>query len=155
MASRDLALCVPELQEKVPLIIQGYNLLFPDRELRVICTLRSSEEQQKLYAIGRTISPIGKKFQVTQVDGIKVFSKHNPNPTESLSRAVDFGVFIGGKYMTRGEYYYPLLEFARDQRLISGLDFKDTGKPLEELLKSKSFKDAPHIETKGAYYKEK
>ena len=155
MASRDLTLCVPELQEKVPLIIQGYNLLYPDRELRVICTLRSTEEQQKLYAIGRTIPPIGKKYRVTQVDGVKVFSKHNPNPTEALSRAVDFGVFIGGKYMTRNEYYYPLLNFAREVGLISGLDFANTGKPLEELLKSKSFKDAPHVETKGAYYKEK
>lgn len=149
MASRDLNLCVPELQEKIPLIIQGYQLLFPDRELRIICTLRSSEEQQKLYAIGRTIPPIGKKFEVTQVDGVKVFSKHNPNPTEVLSRAVDFGVFIGGKYMTKGEYYYPLLNFARQVGLISGLDFKDTGKPLEELLKSKSFKDAPHVQTKS------
>ena len=143
MASRDLALCVTELQEKVPLIIQGYQLLYPDRELKIICTLRSSEEQQKLYAIGRTIPPIGKKFQVTQVDGVKVFSKHNPNPTESLSRAVDFGVLIGGKYMTKNEYYYPLLEFARDQGLISGLDFKDTGLPLEVLLKQKTFKDSP------------
>lgn len=155
MASRDLKLCVQELQEKVPLIIETYNKTFPERELRIICTLRSTEEQQRLFAIGRTTPPIGKKYWVTKVDGVKVFSKHNPTPTESLSRAVDFGVFIGGKYITNINYYYPLLTFAREQELISGLDFKNTGLPLDKLLKQKTFKDAPHIEVKGSYYKEK
>lgn len=155
MASRDLKLCVKELQEKIPLIIEEYNRLFPERELKIICTLRSTEEQQRLFAIGRTTPPIGKKYWVTKIDGIRVFSKHNPTPTESLSRAVDFGVFIGGKYITNITYYYPLLDLARKQNLISGLDFNNSGLPLERLLKQKTFKDAPHIEVKGAYYKEK
>lgn len=155
MASRDLKLCVLELQEKIPLIQEEYQKLYPERELRIICTLRPNKEQANLFAIGRTIPPIGKKYWVTQVDGITTFSKHNPDPLESLSKAVDFGVFIGGKYITNNSFYYPLLELARKHDLISGIDFGNSGKPLDELLKDKSWKDFPHVETKSKYYKEK
>jgi hypothetical protein len=154
MASRDLKLCVSELQEKAPLIIAEYNAQFPERVLKVICTLRSSQEQQALYALGRTTAPIGKKYIVTHVDGVKVFSKHNPDPQEPLAKAVDFGVFIGGKYIQIANMYYPLLELARKYDLISGIDFGNTGLPLEILIADKKkWKDLPHLETKTTYYK--
>lgn len=148
MASKDLKDAVPELEQKIPLIIKDYESMFPERKLEVICSLRSTEEQQHLYAIGRTLEPIGRKYIVTQKDGVTKLSKHNPTPTCKLSRAVDFGVFVGGKYITQIEYYYPLLDLARKYDLISGLDFSNTGQTLEQRKLSKNFKDAPHIEVK-------
>lgn len=152
MASRKLEDCVDELQQKIPLIIAEYNQTFPERELRIICTLRSTEEQQNLYAVGRTVPPIGNKYIVTTVDGVKKFSKHNPDPLEPKAKAVDFGLFIGGKYITTDEFYYPLLELARKNDLVSGLDFSETGLPLVEVLRKRGFKDSPHVEVRGPIY---
>lgn len=152
MASRRLEDTVPELQQKVPLIIAEYNQVHPERELRVICTLRSTQEQQDIYAVGRTVPPIGNKYVRTKVDGVTKFSKHNPDPLEPKAKAVDFGVFIGGKYMDHDEFYYDLLELARKNDLVSGLDFFETGLPLEARLKKRDFKDSPHVEVRGPIY---
>jgi hypothetical protein len=149
MASRNLTDAVPELQQKVPVIILDYETQFVGRILKVICTLRSTAEQQALYALGRTD---GSDHIVTQIDGVTKFSKHNPDPIEPKSKAVDFGVFIGGKYITNAFYYYPLLDLARKYNLVSGLDFARTGAPLQECLNRKGFKDAPHVEIPGPIY---
>lgn len=152
MASRDLKLCVPELQTKIPYIIDDYNCMFPGKSLEVICTLRSTEEQQHLYQIGRSIPPLGPQYVVTTVDGMFKFSKHNPDPKEPLAKAVDFGVFAGGKYLTAKQYYYPLLDLSRKYKLISGIDFRGSTLPLETLLQRPGFKDFPHVEIQGLLY---
>jgi hypothetical protein len=155
MASRKIEDCVEELQEKVPLIIKDYNALFPERSLRVICSLRSIEEQKILYAKGRTAPPFGKRYQVTQVDGVNVFSAHNPWPDSPLAKAVDFGVFIGGKYQTAGVFYHPLLDLARKYNLVSGYDFDKTGAPLPIILKDGKFHDGPHVQIDIPLYRKK
>jgi hypothetical protein len=152
MSSRDLKDCVDELQLKVPQIIDEYNKTYPGRELRVICTLRNTQEQQNLYAVGRTIPPLGPNYWLTKVDGVKKFSKHNPDPIQPLSKAVDVGVFIGGKYIREDSYYYGLLELARKNLLVSGLDFRESGLTLVQLLHDGHFHDIPHIEVKGPIY---
>lgn len=152
MSSRSLTDCVIELQQKVPLIILDYDTQNPGTDIRIICSLRSTAEQQLLYSRGRTAAPYGPRYEVTKVDGVFKFSKHNPDPIEPKAKAVDFGVFIGGKYMTQDHYYYPLLELARKYNLISGLDFFNTGQPLQACLDRPGFKDLPHIEVPGPLY---
>jgi hypothetical protein len=152
MASRLLTDCVDELQQKVPLIIAEYNALFPGRSLRPISTLRSTAEQQAIFAIGRTKEPIGDRYIRTKIDGVTKFSKHNPDPNEPKSKAVDFGVFVGGKYITDDSFYFPLLELARKHDLISGGDFSLSGHTLQVLRAEKDWRDWPHIETKAPLY---
>jgi hypothetical protein len=150
--SRKIEDADPILQEKILLIIEDYPSYYPEAELRILCTLRSIETQKLHYAVGRTIPPIGKKYQITQIDGVNKFGEHNPIPGKfDKSRAVDFGVFINGKYITAEKYYYPLLDLARKYDLISGIDFKNTGQTLEERLKARkqgAFLDFPHLEMK-------
>lgn len=133
MASRNLKDCVEELQQKWPLIKKDYEDMYIDRVIKPICTLRSTEEQQALYAQGRT-KP-GKK--VTWIDGVNKRSKHNPLPPPGpqKSRAIDAGVFIGGKYMTKEVFYEPLRDLAKKYGLKSGWTFP------------RHACDPPHIET--------
>jgi peptidoglycan L-alanyl-D-glutamate endopeptidase CwlK len=134
MASRDIKDCVDELQEKWPLIKKEYESTYIDRVVKPICTLRSTAEQQALYAQGRT-KP-GRI--VTWKDGVTQYSKHNPIPTPGgvqLSRALDVGVFMGGKYITDDVFYAPLKDLAHKHGLKSGYDF-----PAHAV-------DPPHIET--------
>ena len=135
MASRRLEDCVDELQQKWPLIKKDYESTYIDRVIKPICTLRSTEEQQALYAQGRT-KPGNK---VTWVDGVTKLSKHNPQPTPGgikLSRAIDVGVFIAGKYITQASFYEPLKDLAHKYGLKSGWDFPSHAC------------DPPHIETR-------
>lgn len=137
MASRNLDDCVVELQEKVPKIIEEFNSNNPGLELRVICTLRSTAEQQKLYAIGRSTGKIGRKYIVTNIDGIKKFSNHNPTPKINKSRAVDFGIFSNGEYIRETGPYKQLVNLANKYGLVSGGSWI-------------TIKDFPHIEIKNA-----
>ena len=160
MSSRDPKDCVPELADLIPKIVADYNAIFllEKAVLRPICTLRLASEQFALFKIGREIEmvdgvpvvkSVNKGKTVTQIDGITKFSKHNATPTQPLSRAVDFGVFIGGKYITDTKYYEPLLDLAKKYGLRSGWDFRDSGLSIPELKKKTAwFKDPPHIETK-------
>jgi hypothetical protein len=152
MASRLLTDCVDELQQKVPLIIAEYNSLYSGRSLRPISTLRSTEEQQAIYAIGRTVAPIGDRYIRTKNDGVLNPSKHNPWPDYPLSKAVDFGVFVMGHYYTDNTFYYPLLDLARKYDLISGGDFIMSGSSVSVLLAEKKWRDWSHIETKTPLY---
>lgn len=132
MASRDLALCVPELQEKWPLIKAEVEAAYPGWEAKPICTLRSTEEQQELWSHGRSKpGPI-----VTWVDGVTKLGAHNPIPGQKPeARALDVGIFIKGEYMTQSSYYRPLQTIVPKYGLKSGW----------------SFGDPPHIEiAKGA-----
>jgi peptidoglycan L-alanyl-D-glutamate endopeptidase CwlK len=133
MASRDLALCVEELRNKVPLIIDEYHQINAPYIIKIICTLRSTQEQQELYAKGRTTPG----NIVTYKDGVTSFGAHNPTPTQPLSRAVDFGVFRGKDYITQNTYYSPLGPLAEKYGLVWGGSWE-------------TFKDTPHIETKDA-----
>jgi peptidoglycan L-alanyl-D-glutamate endopeptidase CwlK len=89
------------------------------------CTQRSVEEQQRLYAKGRT-QP-GQK--VTNVDGVTKKSNHNYTP----ARAVDVAVVINGKVSWDADEYAPLGELAKKYGLHWGGNWK-------------SLKDYPHLE---------
>lgn len=91
----------------------------------VTCTHRSVEEQQRLYAKGRTTP--GKI--VTNVDGVKRKSNHNYHP----SRAIDFAVVIDGKVTWDEEEYDKAAPYFKKHGLAWGGDWK-------------SFKDRPHVE---------
>jgi hypothetical protein len=159
MASRSLLDCVPELVTASPLICNDYNALFVSQgfTLKPICTLRSSAEQLELFKHGRVVKMVNgvpvvvsvrSKLIVTKIDGITQFSKHNPTPLQPLSRAIDFGVFKGGSYITDDQYYEPLLDLARHYGLRSGWDFTNTGLPIEKAKRLKVFIDPPHVEVK-------
>lgn len=72
-------------------------------ELRVLETYRSQRRQARLFAQGAT------KLKVVGCHGYGV--------------AVDFGVFIGGKYQTKNGPYVFLRKLARKHGLISGQDW--------------------------------
>lgn len=98
---------------------------YPDYKLIVTCTHRSVEEQQRLYAQGRTAP--GQK--VTNVDGVKQKSNHNYKP----SRAIDFAVVFNGKVTWNDKMYKVAGPYFVAEGLIWGGNWK-------------SFKDYPHLE---------
>lgn len=160
MSSRLLADCVDQLALAAKAIIDDYNVIMSIEQLtlRPICTLRTAEEQLEAFKKGRKIEMVDGKpvvieehkgLVITYLDGITKVSKHNPTKEYPLSRAVDFGVFSKeGKYLTDNQYYKPLLDLARKYGLRSGWDFKDTGLPIDKLIKMPGFKDPPHVEIK-------
>ena len=98
---------------------------YPERDVIVTCTYRSPEEQQALYAQGRS-----KPGQiVTMIDGVSQLSNHNHYP----SRALDFAVLISGKLSWDPDVYRPMGKYAVSQGLVWGGNWK-------------TFKDYPHIE---------
>jgi hypothetical protein len=141
MASRKIEDCVPELQEKIPLIVRDFNLENAPLVLRPICTLRDTLEQQKLWWIGRYIDKAGKivttSKKVTNIDGVNKLSNHNPTRKTNKSRAVDFGIFLDGKYLTTPSLYDKLIPLAKKYNLVSGGTWI-------------SLKDRPHMEIKDA-----
>lgn len=79
-------------------------------DVRVVCTFRSSTEQDALFALGRTVKsyigpwppnrPLGSK--VTNAKGGQ--SEHNYMAHGlPCALAYDVGVFVGGKYVADGE----------------------------------------------------
>lgn len=109
----------------------------------ISCGYRSIEEQQGLYAQGRTTP--GKI--VTKIDGIKNKSKHNYNP----SKAVDIIVYIDGKITWEEDKYRivarHILDVAKNLGIkirwgndwnMNGIEVKDDPK--------ESFVDIPHFE---------
>lgn len=90
MASRDIKDCHPELQKLIPLFVAKCKELGFD--VLIYCTYRSGEEQNQLYAIGRTT--LGKK--VTNAKAGQ--SKHNFTiDGKPASKAFDAVPSIGGK----------------------------------------------------------
>ena len=116
----------PLLQEAWLRILDEYNGQNPGRTLIITCVHRSEEEQQVLYAQGRT-KPGAK---VTQIDGITQKSNHNYHP----SRALDFAVSFLGKVSWSPLDYEPVGVIAKNHGLVWGGDW--------------SFKDYCHLELK-------
>lgn len=111
----------PILRTTAPEIIRRYQARFAERELRVLCAHRSPEDQEKVFAEGRS-----------RADGTTTFSPHNFRP----SFAVDFCVFVGGKYSAERAHYDPLgsiLDEIGDRRLRWGGRFA-------------GLYDGPHVE---------
>jgi peptidoglycan L-alanyl-D-glutamate endopeptidase CwlK len=94
-------------------------------DLLITCTARSTDEQARLYAQGRTTpGPI-----VTQLDGTTHKSKHNLVP----SKAIDVCVVVGGKVSWNPDQYAPLGPLAAHYGLTWGGSWK-------------TLKDYPHLE---------
>ncbi|MCP3686764.1 MAG: M15 family metallopeptidase [bacterium] len=112
----------------------------------ISCGHRSVEEQQKLYAQGRTQPGA----IVTKVDGIKVKSKHNYCP----SKAVDIYAYVDGGASWEVDDLLPIVKhimntavelFSQgriEHNLRSGGDWDRDG----EYLTDQGFDDLPHIE---------
>lgn len=84
MASRDLADANPRLAKLVRELQGRFAMANPGKHLVVVCTYRSPQEQQALFAQGRT-QP-GRK--VTEIDGARKLSRHNKRPAEAVDLAV-------------------------------------------------------------------
>lgn len=95
----------------------------------VVCGTRTVEEQQALYAQGRTAAG----HIITNTDGIKNKSKHNYTP----SQAMDLAPFpIDWNNLNR---------FAELAKIIKRIA-KENNTPLEWGGDWKSFKDYPHFQ---------
>jgi peptidoglycan L-alanyl-D-glutamate endopeptidase CwlK len=103
VASRDLSLCCSILREFIPELISEWSS-GEDTELRIIQALRTDEEQEVLYAQGRTTP--GKI--VTNDDGFNTKSKHQKQVLhgEDAAHAVDLGMFLDGAYITQDTLAY-------------------------------------------------
>lgn len=125
MASVRLEDADPWLAAKYTFSKGEYETDHPGKHLIITCTYRSPEEQQALYAQGRT-----KPGQiVTQLDGVKQKSNHNYKP----SRAIDFAVVIGGKVTWDVKEYQLVGPYMERHDLIWGGSWPH-------------FKDYPHVE---------
>jgi peptidoglycan L-alanyl-D-glutamate endopeptidase CwlK len=129
VATRSLSAADPGLVEKYLLLAEDFAREQAPRRLLVTCTYRSVEEQQKLYAQGRTIP--GKV--VTKIDGAKVKGMHNYSP----SHAIDVAVMVNSEVAWDEPLYHPLVELAARHGLVSGGSWP-------------YFKDWPHIELPAA-----
>jgi len=118
----------PELAVKVRLILAEMAKL--GHPMTVTDGNRTLAEQQALYAKGRTKPPIGKKYTVTNADGIKAKSNHQDG------RAVDC-TFFNSKgqphWPPRNEAWELFGSLVRAAGLKWGGDFK-------------SRVDLPHVE---------
>lgn len=131
---RDLTKVESKLREAVEVILKvmekgGLPMLVTD-------TLRTTEEQQALYAQGRT-----KPGQiVTYADGIKVKSNHQAPEGSTLGRAVDMCFLINGKpaWPNDSKLWNIYGAVAKAHGLVWGGDWKDS--------KGKPRPDYPHIE---------
>ena len=112
MPSIDLQCCESRLREAFLRGRRAYEQATPGAVLRVTCTHRSVQEQQTLYAKGRTTPG----QVVTQVDGVKVLSKHNHLP----AKAIDFCVTWGGKVSWVEEDYDEVGPYMEAEGLVWG-----------------------------------
>lgn len=124
MPSTLLSVCHPDLQERYTLLLHDFREE-TGHDLILTCTARSTDEQAKLYAQGRTTpGPI-----VTQIDGTTHKSNHNLVP----ARAVDVAVTVNGKVSWDPHQYAPLGVLARKHGLVWGGSWT-------------TLKDYPHLE---------
>lgn len=125
MSTRSLSSAHPALVERYLLLAEDFAREHAPSSLVVTCTYRSVEEQQRLYAQGRTVP--GKI--VTNIDGIRVKGMHNFTP----SHAIDVAVSVNDEIQWSEPLYHPLVELAARHGLVSGGSWIH-------------FKDWPHIE---------
>ena len=129
----DITEAEPILQEFWKIAKTRYEASFFDRVVELTCVHRTPEEQQALYAKGRTMP--GDK--VTNIDGVTKKSKHNFSPSRAIDVVVK-GRFSGKAFWTRA-YYDPLRAILKNEgyedKITWGGDFK-------------SIEDCPHFEMK-------
>ena len=130
MPTRNLEDACSFLREAVPQLLDKFNGRYQafGRVARVGDVLRTTEEQQAEYAIGRTTGVPGKV--VTHADGIHSISNHQAQAIhgETCSHAVDVNIFTLGGYLLGqkpGEehVYYPLIGLACALGIKSGGDW--------------------------------
>lgn len=90
MPSRDINDCHPDLQKIVPVFLHACHV--ENIDILITCTYRSSDEQNKLYAQGRTAPG---KIVTNAIGGQ---SKHNFTINgKPASKAFDFVPMLNGK----------------------------------------------------------
>lgn len=115
----------PELVAKVARVLDV--MARANRPMKVVQGVRTVEEQQALYARGRTT----KGPRVTNADGIKARSRHQVQ-ADGFGHAVDCA-FVGPEPFAEDQPWLLYGTVAKDQGLIWGGDWS-------------SFPDRPHIE---------
>jgi peptidoglycan L-alanyl-D-glutamate endopeptidase CwlK len=124
MATRDIKDATPKLQDAYAYAKAEYQRLYPnDPQPFLTCVHRSNEEQEQLYAIGRTVK--GRKVTNARAGQ----SKHNKLPSE----AFDIGfITIGRKLSWDAKLFKKFADIIKVKGIKWGGDWK--------------FKDAPHFE---------
>lgn len=143
MPTKDINTAAKPIRENWEKIKKDYEMAFPGKHLVITCVVRSVEEQQKLFAQGRTLGSDGKWYTtdkskiVTNVDGTSTMGAHNYSP----ARAIDVMVVDNttGRETWDEKFYAPLVKIAEKYGLESGGSWK-------------SFKDWPHIQIPGYKY---
>jgi len=112
MPSIDLQACDAGLREAFSRGRRACEQAHPGMVLRVTATHRTVQEQQRLYAQGRTTP--GRI--VTQLDGVRTLSNHNYFP----ARAIDFCVTWAGKVSWEPEDYELVGPYMEAEGLVWG-----------------------------------
>ncbi len=113
-------------------VIRRAAVMWPykDQEFFITCSLRTLEEQKKLFAAGATRT---------------MNSRHLPHKTDKLSRAVDLAVKVNGEL----RWDWPL--YAQMAKTVKAAA-KAEKVPITWGGDWKSFKDGPHFELSKASY---
>lgn len=142
MESRQVADCIPYLQERWPLVQADFQAE-TGRQLFLTCTYRSKERQNELYQQGRRGIP-GERI-VTKLDGFTKRSRHNFYPSQALDVCVDSDPGPGKHPVWDIAAYAPLGPICARHGLVWGGDWNGDGLPNEK------FVDAPHIEAPAGF----
>lgn len=127
-SEKNIATLLPEVHDYARSLVQRAAAL--GITIKVISGLRTYEEQNALYAKGRTTAPIGKKHIVSNARG--GYSNHN------FGLAFDIGVFEGTKYVTSGAQYDAVGAIGKELGLEWGGSWK-------------SFVDKPHYQLRPTW----
>jgi peptidoglycan L-alanyl-D-glutamate endopeptidase CwlK len=124
VGDRDLGKACQRLRDAVPEVVARFEAYRLDLILKPISVLRTVEEQQALYAQGRTAP--GRI--VTNADGVRNLSRHQCQERhgELAAHAVDLGIFRpGGSYVSAVSEYVDLPRIADELGLKSGASWGD------------------------------
>jgi peptidoglycan L-alanyl-D-glutamate endopeptidase CwlK len=103
---------------------------YKDQEFFITCSLRTLEEQKKLFAAGATRT---------------MNSRHLPHKTDKLSRAVDLAVKVNGELRWDWPLYAQMAKTVKEAAKAEKVPITWGGD-------WKSFKDGPHFELSKASY---
>jgi peptidoglycan L-alanyl-D-glutamate endopeptidase CwlK len=124
MATRNIKDAVVELQDAYNYAKSEYQKLYPnDPQPFLTCVYRSNEEQEQLYAIGRTVK--GRKVTNARAGQ----SKHNKLPSEAIDIAF---IKLDRKLDWDAKLFKKFADIIKTKGIKWGGDWK--------------FKDAPHFE---------
>lgn len=115
----------PDLVEKIQIVLAVMTRA--GSPMRIVQGVRTVEQQQILYARGRTT----KGPKVTNCDGVRVKSNHQPQ-SDGWGHAVDCA-FLGAEPFAEEHPWSLYGDVAKDAGLVWGGDFK-------------SLPDRPHVE---------